>query len=87
MIPVITTEAKNSIISYLTNSCVGILINMPDLGLNDTPSNEELEARLSLNTDVAASYEVGGLNLNGYQRVRPNITLENSNSIIYSVTI
>lgn len=86
MIPVITNEAKNSIISYLTNSCVAILINMPELGLDDNPTPQELEARKSLTMDTAVSYEVGGLNLNGYQRVKPDITLENNNSITYSAS-
>lgn len=69
MIPVITTEIRQSIINnYLTQAVSGFLIYKPDLGMNDSPSREEFQRRRDLTMQDAVDYEIGGPSLNGYRR-------------------
>lgn len=88
MIPVITKELKQSVVSYLTNSCVGLLIYMPQLGLSRNPTGEEFERRRNLTMEEAASHEIGGLNLHGYQRSAATLNIQTTDSytrVVYTV--
>jgi hypothetical protein len=53
---------------------------MPELGLGENPTEEEFALRQNLTMVSAAEHEIGGLNLNGYQRTVPSLTIEDTNS-------
>ena len=68
-IPTYTYNIKSELIkNYLGANLVVCLINNSALGITDTPSATELEARKNfLATDIP-TYEIGGTTLNGYAR-------------------
>ena len=74
MIPTFTESIQEKVItSFLGNNLVLALINYPELGLTDAPTQDEYELRTSFNLDNINVYEIGGAGLNGYQRQIINI--------------
>lgn len=69
MIPTYTYAIKAGIISnYLGANLAVALINNPNLGITDTPTTAELEARKNFSTTSLFNFEIGEVNLNGYAR-------------------
>lgn len=69
MIPTYTYAIKERIIKdYLGANLVIALINNTNLGITDTPSLSELQARQNYSNSNLLSNEIGGVNLNGYKR-------------------
>lgn len=67
MIPTYTTEYSTKLFEdYLGFNLVAFLISRPSLGLTDTPSIAELDARRALTMMQAAAYEIALTN--GYAR-------------------
>lgn len=68
-IPTYTYSIKDNIIrNYLGSNLVVALINNPNLGITDTPNNQEAEARRNLTMTDIFNTEIGSLSLNGYAR-------------------
>jgi len=68
-IPTYTYIIKENLIkNYLGSNLVVALINNPNLGITDTPTAEESEARRNLTMTDVFNTEIGGTNLNGYAR-------------------
>lgn len=68
-IPTYTYLIKESIIkNYLGSNLVIALINNSNLGITDTPTAQELEARRNLTMTDIFNTEIGGTSLNGYAR-------------------
>lgn len=86
MIPTYTQAIKEKIIKdYFGGNLVVLLINNNNLGITDTPSSTQLEARQNYSTNNLINNEIGGTNLNGYQRqIIPNNTI---NPIKVSTTL
>lgn len=81
MIPTYTNQIKTNLITdYFGSNLAVCLINTPFLGITDTPTNQELEARRQFTTANLLLYEIGASELNGYKRVLiPNsYVLENT---------
>ena len=84
MIPTFSNKIKTEILSnYLGSNLVIGLINYPELGLTDSPTQEELDLRRSLSTDNIDNYEIGKVDLNNYSR---QIVTINSSEVIGDVT-
>lgn len=68
-IPTYTYLIKESIIkNYLGSNLVIALINNSNLGITDTPTAQELEARRNLTMTDIFNTEIGNISLNGYAR-------------------
>lgn len=69
MLPTISKEINKAFIDdFLSFSLGAFLIYKPDLGLDDTPTEQEFSNRKELTMREAVKYEVGGPSLNGYKR-------------------
>jgi hypothetical protein len=69
MLPTITDEIRQKIAKdYIGYGLVVFLINKPDLGYDDTPTQAEYNKRRELSMQQAVLHEVGGPSLNGYKR-------------------
>jgi hypothetical protein len=69
MIPTYTYAIKNKIITdYLGSNLAIILINNPNLGMTDTPTIDQLEARRNFTASNLINFEIGATALNGYRR-------------------
>lgn len=69
MIPTYTTSIKEGIISnYLGVNLVVLLINNASLGITDTPTQVQLDARAAYTMTNVFSTEIGATVLNGYAR-------------------
>ncbi len=89
MIPTYTYAIKENLIKdYLGANLVIALINNINLGITDTPSSTQLQARQNYDINNLISNEIGGTNLNGYRRfvvINNTITTNNiSNTITES---
>ena len=70
MIPTYTYAIKAGIINnYLGANLAIALINNSNLGITDTPTATELEARKNFTTTDLFSFEIGVTNFNGYARI------------------
>jgi hypothetical protein len=82
MLPTIAKEINKAFIEdFLSFSLGAFLIYKPDLGLDDTPTEQEFSNRKELTMMEAVKYEVGGPSLNGYKRhliTNVNTTYTNS---------
>lgn len=69
MIPTYTYAIKEKLITdYLGGNLVVALINAPDLGITDTPSTQQLNARRTYTMNNVFTTEIGVTALNGYAR-------------------
>lgn len=69
MIPTYTYAIKNKIITdYLGTNLAILLINNPNLGMTDTPTADQLEARRNFDASNLLTFEIGTPALNGYRR-------------------
>ncbi|MFO0089607.1 MAG: hypothetical protein ACK518_02165 [bacterium] len=81
-----TNEYYTGIINYTTSNLVALLINRPELGLSNSPTLPQLEARLNLNMTTAVTWE---LNQATYSRAivtNPIINLPTSNVLTAELT-
>jgi hypothetical protein len=68
MIPTITNEIMVDTLDYLSQGLIAFLIYHPALGVGDYTTADQYERRRMLTMEEAVNYEVGGLDLHGYQR-------------------
>lgn len=70
---------------YVSLGLGALLVQMPELGLTDTPNAQELKLRRESTLQDLIPYEVGGIMLNGYKRCfidKPNITYTTTSVIL-----
>lgn len=85
MIPTYSYAIQSGIINnYLGANLAIALINNSNLGITDTPTLTELEARKNFTTQDLLNFEIGATNFNGYSRVF--IPPSNINPIVVSST-
>lgn len=85
-IPTYTNLIKENIIkNYLGSNLVVVLINNPNLGITDSPTVQQLNARRNLTMIDVFNTEIGGNNLNGYARAIVNNS--NINPIIVNTDL
>lgn len=86
MLPTITDEIRKKIAQdYIGYGLVVFLINKPDLGHDDSPTQSEYNNRRELSMREAVLHEIGGPSLNGYKRFyeeQPIIRNTSSNSSV-----
>lgn len=69
MIPTYTYAIKNKVITdYLGTNLAIILINNINLGMTDTPTIDQLDARRNFTAANLLNFEIGTPILNGYRR-------------------
>ena len=69
MIPTYTRAVRKSLIeTFFGNNLVVALIDYEELGLSNSPTVEQLNARRDLDMSEVASREIGADSLNGYAR-------------------
>lgn len=70
MIPTYSYAIKSGMITnYLGANLAVALVNNSNLGITDTPTSSELEARKNFSTANLFNLEIGASSLNGYSRV------------------
>ncbi|MBD2201815.1 hypothetical protein H6G33_10690 [Calothrix sp. FACHB-1219] len=69
MISIYTNQFRTRLVEdYIKINLVSFLIQMPSLGITDSPTPTELNNRLSLTMSNAVAQEIGATNLYGYKR-------------------
>lgn len=87
MIPTYTYAIKNKIITdYLGSNLAIILINNPNLGMTDTPTLDQLEARRNFTASNLINFEIGANLLKGYRRFLVSNSAITTNNISVNQT-